>query len=102
MEELKAPASPPPAGLRDEVMKTDTSYSMGFFKPSPALRFGTSGSSFGTPGAGGSFGFADPEAQVGFAYVPNKMGFHMWDDPREKALREALYGCLSQRDESKD
>ena len=95
--ELSAPAPPPPAGSRDEVLKTDTSYSLGFFKPSPAFRFGTNQNAFGTPGAGGSFGFADPEAGVGFAYAPNKMGFHVWDDPREKALREALYTCLDRR-----
>lgn len=95
--ELSAPAPPPPAGSRDEVLKTDTSYSLGFFKPSPAFRFGTNRSAFGTPGAGGSFGFADPEARIGFAYAPNKMGFHVRDDPREKALREALYACLDER-----
>ena len=94
MEELETPAPPPPAGPYDKVMKTDMSYSLGLFKPSSAFRFGTDEKSFGTPGAGGSFGFADPEAQVGFAYAPNKMGFHVWDDPREKALREALYNCL--------
>ena len=97
IEELETPVAPPPAGSRDEVLKTDTSYSLGFFKPSPAFRFGTDERSFGTPGAGGSFGFADPTAGVGFAYAPNKMGFHVWDDPREKALREALYACLNGR-----
>lgn len=95
--ELSAPAPPPPAGSRDEVLKTDTSYCLGFFKPSAAFRFGTDEGAFGTPGAGGSFGFADPTAGVGFAYAPNRMGFHVWDDPRERALREALYACLRGR-----
>jgi CubicO group peptidase (beta-lactamase class C family) len=95
--ELSAPAPPPPAGPRDEVLKTDTSYSLGFFKPSPAFRFGNGEGAFGTPGAGGSFGFADPTAGVGFAYAPNRMGFHVWDDPRERALRDALYACLDGR-----
>ena len=95
--ELSAPAPPPPAGSRDEVLKTDTSYSLGFFKPWAAFRFGSDERTFGTPGAGGSFGFADPTAGVGFAYAPNRMGFHVWDDPRERALREALYACLDGR-----
>ena len=94
LEELETPAVPPQVGTRDMVLKTDTSYSLGFFKPSSAFRFGTDEKSFGTPGAGGSFGFADPTRRVGFAYAPNKMGFHVWDDPREKALRDALYACL--------
>ena len=94
LEELETPAVPPQVGTRDMVLKTDTSYSLGFFKPSSAFRFGTDEKSFGTPGAGGSFGFADPTRRVGFAYAPNKMGFHVWDDPREKALRDALYACF--------
>ena len=38
-------------------------------KPFPGFRFGSSDRAFGTPGMGGSFGFADPDQQVGFAYV---------------------------------
>ena len=91
IEELETPVAPPPAGSRDEVLKTDTSYSLGFFKPSPAFPFGR------VLMSQSSFGFADPTAGVGFAYAPNKMGFHVWDDPREKALREALYACLNGR-----
>ena len=44
---------------------------LGFCKPTPLAGFGNFGSSdkaFGTPGAGGSFGFADPDTGVGFAY----------------------------------
>jgi CubicO group peptidase (beta-lactamase class C family) len=94
LKALTAPPTPPSLGSRDEVLKTDMSYSLGFNRPSKAFRFGSSGKTFGTIGAGGSFGFADPQAQVGFAYAPNKMGFHLWDDPREKALRDAVYRCL--------
>jgi CubicO group peptidase (beta-lactamase class C family) len=49
----------------------------------------------GFPGAGGSFAFADPAAEVGYAYAMNKVGGYMWDDPREKLLRDAFYGCLA-------
>jgi CubicO group peptidase (beta-lactamase class C family) len=94
LKALTAPPTPPSLGSRDEVLKTDMSYSLGFNRPFKAFRFGSSGKTFGTIGAGGSFGFADPQAQVGFAYAPNKMGFHLWDDPREKALRDAVYRCL--------
>ena len=94
LEALVTPPVAPSLGSRDEVLKTRMSYSLGFNRPSEGFRFGSGEGSFGTIGAGGSFGFADPEARVGFAYAPNKMGFHIWDDPREKALRDAVYGCL--------
>jgi hypothetical protein len=41
-----------------------------------------------------SFAFADPDACLGYAYVMNKMDFFLHDDPREKALRDALYRAL--------
>jgi CubicO group peptidase (beta-lactamase class C family) len=94
LKAMATPPTPPSLGSRDEVLKTEMSYSLGFNRPSKAFRFGSGEESYGTIGAGGSFGFADPEAQVGFAYAPNKMGFHIWDDPREKALRDAVYRCL--------
>lgn len=57
----------------------------------PKFRFGSSDRAFGTPGAGGSFGFADPDTRVGFAYAMNKAGFHLYNDPRELALRQAVF-----------
>ncbi|HEX4587535.1 MAG TPA: serine hydrolase domain-containing protein [Mycobacterium sp.] len=88
---LKAPAVPPTKGLRDFAGQADTSYSLGFNKPMSKWVFGSSGNAFGTPGAGGSLGFADPDTGVGFAYVMNRMGVHPFSDPRELALRQALF-----------
>jgi hypothetical protein len=62
-------------------------------KPGAVWKFG-SPSSFGAPGAGGALGFADPEAGVGYAYVTSQMGTHLTGDPREVALREALYSTI--------
>ena len=88
---LEGPAVPPTKGLRDKVIHTDTSYSLGFGKPMPGYVFGSSGKAYGWNGAGGSFGFADPDTGIGFGYVMNKMGFHIHSDPRELALRQALF-----------
>jgi CubicO group peptidase (beta-lactamase class C family) len=79
---------------KDAVMGTPSWLSLGFLKPGPELIFGTSQKAFGTPGAGGSFGFADPDTRLGFAYVMNNMDFHMFDDPREKALRDAVHRSI--------
>ncbi len=102
MDALLQSARPPREGLRDEVLRVDTQFSLGYIKPFPRFRFGTAaGQAFGTPGAGGSFGFADPDAGIGFGYAMNRSGFHLWDDPREQALRDALYrrvlGEMAQR-----
>jgi CubicO group peptidase (beta-lactamase class C family) len=78
-------------GLRDKVLHLDTMFSLGFIKPFSKFVFGSSNKAFGTPGAGGSFGFADPDTGIGFAYVMNRMGFHLWNDPRALALRQALF-----------
>jgi CubicO group peptidase (beta-lactamase class C family) len=91
LEALKAPAVAPTQGVRDFVAQADTSYSLGFNKPTSAWVFGSSSNAFGTPGAGGSFAFADPDIGVGFAYVMNRMGAHPFSDPRELALRQALF-----------
>lgn len=97
MDALTAPPRTPRDGAKDRVLGTDSYYGLGFLKPSPAGDFGSSPRAFGMPGAGGSFGFADPDRGVGYAYVMNRMGYHMSDDPRELALRAATYRALDHR-----
>jgi CubicO group peptidase (beta-lactamase class C family) len=58
----------------------------------PGLAFG-SRDAFGHPGAGGCFGFADPEARLGFGYVANRMGSSIAIDERAQALIDAAYAC---------
>ena len=80
--------------IADECMKSDdVQFSLGFMKPSPGWPFG-SASSFGAPGAGGSLGFADPAAGVGYAYVTSQMGTRLTGDLRDVALRDALYSAI--------
>lgn len=92
---LRAPVQPPRGGWKDLLLRRDMAYSLGFLKPFVGYRFGSSSAAFGGPGSGGSFGFADPDAQVGYAYVMNHQGVRVLDEPREKILRETFYHCLS-------
>jgi CubicO group peptidase (beta-lactamase class C family) len=90
---LAAPAVPPARGFRDACLKGKVQFSLGFMKPGFVWKFGSS-SSFGSPGTGGSLGFADPDLGVGYAYVTSLMGTSLTGDPREVALRDALYAAL--------
>ena len=90
---LAAPAVPPTHGFHDECLRGEVQFSLGFMKPSAALPFG-SAASFGSPGAGGAFGFADPAVGVGYAYVTSQMGTALTGDPRDVALRAALYRAI--------
>lgn len=91
---LSAPAVAPARGFHDECMLTDgVRFSLGFMQHGPIWSFGNEGS-FGFPGAGGSLGFADPTAGIGYGYVTSQMGTALTGDPRELALREALYSIL--------
>ena len=94
---LAAPAIPPSRGFYDECMKAHgVEFSLGFMKSCPAFRFG-SASSYGSPGAGGAMGFADPEVGIGYAYVTTQMGTTLTGDPRDVALSKALYAALRKR-----
>jgi len=72
-----------------------TRFGLGFSLPSNGVGFGAaSTSAFGCPGGGGSIGFADPEARVGFGYVMNQAQDAMPPDPRALRLIDALYASL--------
>ncbi len=91
---LGAPAVPPTRGFYDECMLGDgIEFSLGFMKHCSVWPFGNDGS-FGAPGTGGSLGFADHKAEVGYGYVTSQMGTSVTGDPRELALRTALYSIL--------
>ena len=93
---LAAPAVLPSEGTYDHVVHVEgLQWSLGFAKPSAEIQFGAGMASFGDAGGGGSFAFADPIEQVGFAYAPNRTDLYMHSDPREKSLRDATYRCLA-------
>jgi CubicO group peptidase (beta-lactamase class C family) len=92
LRQLMAPAVPPARGFRDACLKVEIPFSLGFAKPGRRNPFAHP-SSFGAPGTGGSIGLADPHAELGYGYVPNRMGTHL-EDPRETALRRATYRSI--------
>ena len=91
---LEAPVVAPPGGRRDLVLHSDIPFALGFARGFDGFPLGSDGRSYAMAGAGGSIGMADPTLGIGFAYTPNRMGFGSPTDPREVALREALYRCL--------
>ena len=96
IDKLEGPAVAPACGhFKDLVFKMDMPFSYGVWKPWPRFPF-AGGRGYGVWGAGGSCGFADPAHQLGFAYVPNKMGLFPMDDPREHYLRTAVYECIKE------
>jgi len=96
LELLAAPAIPPARGFYDECLKGEVQFSLGFMKPSVTWSFGGT-RSFGSPGTGGALGFADPDAGIGYGYVTSRMGTVFTGDPRDVALRDALYAALRSR-----
>jgi CubicO group peptidase (beta-lactamase class C family) len=94
---LAAPAIPPTRGFYDECLKGDgIQFSLGFMKSTATWPFG-SAQSFGSPGAGGSLGFADPKAGIGYGYVTSQMGTALTGDARDVALRNAIYSAIQIR-----
>lgn len=91
---LAAPAIAPTGGFYDECLKVNgAQFSLGFMKSSCVWPYG-SAKAFGAPGAGGSLGFADPACGVGYTYVTSQAGARLTGDPRDVALREALYSVI--------
>jgi CubicO group peptidase (beta-lactamase class C family) len=59
-----------------------------------AVYMGPNPRAFGHHGIGGSIGFADPDARIGFSYACNKMHAVGTNGPRAARLIDALYKAL--------
>ena len=77
----------------DFVLGRPSRFGLGFQLTQPERRLGTGTRGFGHFGAGGSLGFADPDAGIGFGYTMNLAGSR-WQNPRNRALIDAAYSCL--------
>jgi CubicO group peptidase (beta-lactamase class C family) len=79
----------------DMSFQTPTAWAAGFRLEDKASIPTASRSTISHGGWGGSIGFGDPEAKLGFAYVTNRMlGFDDGIDPRRQRLVNAVYEAL--------
>lgn len=79
----------------DATLMAEKRYALGYMLPgTPTERYGPADKAFGHPGMGGSLGFADPEARIGFGYVTRHMVFEITVDPRVDAVADAVYASL--------
>jgi len=77
----------------DFVLGRPSRFGLGFQLTQPERPLGPNPRSFGHFGAGGSLGFADPDARLAFAYTMNRSG-PRWQNPRNRALVDAVYASL--------
>ncbi len=81
-----------PAGEPDTCLIMPTTFGMGFMTHGQFTPYAGPGS-FGHPGAGGSVAFAQPERNMAFAYVMNRMAENLANDLRAQALTDAAAAC---------
>jgi len=85
------------ASSRDLVLRIPTAFTLGFSKTWGDRRLGPGEhvilgeQAFGTPGFGGSLGFADGEAGMSFGYVMNRLGGGVGLNDRCQSLIDAAY-----------
>lgn len=78
----------------EPVLTHDYRMGLGFTLNSKDAYMGPNSEAFGHVGAGGSTGFADPVARLGFAYGMNRMYPTRDNGPRARRLIEATYASL--------
>jgi CubicO group peptidase (beta-lactamase class C family) len=77
----------------DLVLQRPTRFGLGFQLAMRERPLGPNPRSFGHFGAGGSLGFADPDAQVAFAYAMNQ-GREGWQHKHVRGLIDRAYEAL--------
>jgi CubicO group peptidase (beta-lactamase class C family) len=95
-EEVLRQATAEASAGEDLVLGRPSRFGLGFQLTQPERPLGPNPGGFGHFGAGGSVGFADPDARVAFAYAMNRGG-PQWRDPRNRALIDAVYEALDQQ-----
>uniref|UniRef100_B0T7G6 Beta-lactamase n=1 Tax=Caulobacter sp. (strain K31) TaxID=366602 RepID=B0T7G6_CAUSK len=84
----------------DVILRIPTTFTLGFSKSWGDRGLGTGQhvilgkEAFGTPGLGGSVGFADTQARMSFGYVMNRHGSGVGVNERGQSLIDAAYRSL--------
>jgi CubicO group peptidase (beta-lactamase class C family) len=82
------------SGPNKVLLDFDIQFGLGFMLRSSLLALGGP-RSFGHFGAGGSVGWADPEAELSFGYVMNRMDLGLAGDLRSFSLINACYDATA-------
>lgn len=80
----------------DAILRMPVRRSLGFMLPVQGTGDARGPNAFGHAGMGGSLGFADPDAGIGFGYAMNQLWASTLDgdDPRADRLARAVYASL--------
>ncbi len=79
----------------DEVLIVPMRWSLGYGLACEGVYLGPNKNTFGHSGAGGSLGYADRDARIGFGYTMNQMlPSDTLSDRRWRPLMDALYAAL--------
>jgi CubicO group peptidase (beta-lactamase class C family) len=92
-EQLKRATTQLTSGPNVVLLGLDIQFGLGFMLRSSLMTLGGEGS-FGHFGAGGSMGWADPDAGFAFGYVMNKMSMGLAGDTRTQNLVDACYASV--------
>ena len=81
---------------RDIILQTPVRRTLGYMMPVPGTGDPRGDNAFGHAGMGGSVGFCDPDAGLGFGYAMNQMWTNTLEaeDPRANRLMRAAYDSL--------
>jgi CubicO group peptidase (beta-lactamase class C family) len=93
-EQVKRATTQQTSGPNKILMDMDIQFGLGFMLTSTLMTLGGP-NSFGHFGAGGSVGWADPDAELGFGYVMNRMDMGLAGDLRSYNLINACYDSIS-------
>jgi len=93
-EQMRDASTQRTTGPNTVILDLDLQFGLGFIVPSSLVQLGGP-HSFGHFGMGGSAGWADPDAELAFGYVMNKMEMGMAGDQRSYGLINACYAALA-------